>query len=407
MNQLKPFLFWIVIGAILILQLAYWLLSIPAIDVVGNKATAIAAKEALDTEHKHLVELDRRSKNSSPLGVYDAEKESDIRRLTNDYLITPSWKDVLEPHVRRYDEQLKNIKEHLAARSLVLHEPIASSSDKFGWYTAYQNLTEAQLKQLHAAKALVLTNGVGSLANTVPQTNGTPPGAAPARMASTSANDLRDGEHDFATDPNVRTIAGFFTKGADLPEPVEHPVLTRQYRTMERIIAIMLATSATNAANPLAGQVDAPEAGRAAIAGVSWENKDGKAIIGGETAAYASGWKLNLTLQGSLSAVLAATAAIERPTDSKAPVFIVTGSEISRKTQYVKGERKDVGSEMAICKLSLLVLDFNNVPSGEPVTQATPSQSGQENPAVVALQPSSPGMPHRSAVHGDFQEAKP
>ena len=145
MSQLKPFLFWIVIGAILVLELAYWLLSIPAIDVVGNKATAMAAKSALDIEHKHLVELDRRSKNNSPLGVFDAEKEFDIRRLTNDYLITPAWKDMLEPHVRRYDEQLRAIKEHLAERSKILHNPIASSNDRFGWYTAYQNLTEAQL----------------------------------------------------------------------------------------------------------------------------------------------------------------------------------------------------------------------------------------------------------------------
>ena len=400
MNQLKPFLFWIVIGTILVLELAYWLLSIPAIDVVGNKAEAMAAKTALDTEHKHLIELDRRSKNSSPMGVFDAEKESDIRRLTKDYLITPAWKDVLEPHVRRYDEQLKDIKEHLAARSKILHEPIAASSDKFAWYTTYQNLTEAQLKQLHEANVLVLPATAASTAGSGQKNPG-------------PAGETKDGNPDFATDAALRTIAGFFTKGADLPDPAEHPVLTRQYRTMERIIAIVMATSATNAANPLAGQVDAPEAGRAAIAGVTWESKDRDAIIGGDSANFASGWKVNLTLQGPLSAVLAATAAIERPTDSQAPIFIVTGSDISRKTPYAKGERKDVGAEMATCKLSLLVLDFSAVkPAAGSTSQggpeAAPGFQGGMPPGVTTPPGiAGPGTPRRSATHGDSPETEP
>lgn len=417
MNQLKPFLFWIVIGTILVLELAYWLLSIPAIDLVGNKATAMTAKSALDTEHKHLVELDRRSRNASPMGVFDAEKASDIRRLTNDYLITPAWKDVLEPHVRRYDEQLKDIKEHLAARSKILHEPIAASSDKFGWYTAYQNLTEAQLNQLYEGKALVLPNSAGYSVGMGQKNLGAPPGSLAPRGASTGAGENKVNGRDFATDANLRAMAGFFTKGADLPEQAEHPVLTRNYRTMERIIAIVLATSATNAANPLAGQVDAPEAGRTAIAGVTWENKDRDAIIGGDTGTYAGGWKMILTLQGPLSAVLATTAAIERPTDSKAPVLVVTGSEISRKSPYAKGERKDVGAEMATCRLSLLVLDFSRNAGGEKPADGTAPQTGPAGfnggvpPGMNMRHSGAPGgpplgMPPPSATRGDSPEAE-
>ena len=413
MNQLKPYLFWIVIGAILVLELAYWLLSVPALDVVGNKAEAIAAKAALDTEHKHLVELDRRSRNSSPLGVFDAEKESDIRRLTNDYLITPAWTDVLEPHVRRYDEQLKDIKEHLAARSRILHEPVASSSDKFGWYTTYQSLTEAQLKQLHGAKALVLPLIAGSQQDTVAGSAGAPPGAVARGAASTGAGAAKAAEPDFATDAAVRTIAGFFTKGADLPDPSDHPLLTRQYRTMERIIAIVLATSATNAANPLAGQVEAPETGRAAIAGVTWDKKEGDSPIGGEVGAFATGWKLNLTLQGPVSAIMATTAAIERPSDSKAPIFVVTGSDLGRKPSYAKGERKDVGAEMALCTLSVLVLDFSTASGGEAPAAASPAKGAAGAPPGMPPgmigQPggAGSGTPRRNATPGDSQEAEP
>lgn len=380
MNQIKPYLFWIAIGAVLLLELGYWILSAPAIDLLGNKAEAQKAKIRLDTEFNHLKELDRRAKNGSPMGVFDAEKEADIRKLTNDYLITPAWIEVLDPHVKRYDEQLTDIKKHLAARSKRLNEPIASSSDKFGWYTAYQNLTEEQLKQLAAAKALALPiNGVKTAAMAAPPM-GVPGMPGPAG-GTKPASSMPAGEPDFATDASLRSLAGFFTKGAENPDPTEHPALTRQFRTMERIIAVVLATSAGNAANPLAGETAAPEPGHAALAGVTWDTSATGAAIGGDTGAYATGWRLTLNLQGSLTGVLAAIAALEHA-GGDAPIFIVTGSEISRKPTYAVGERKDVGAELITARLGLLALDFSDAPTGaKPIAAPAPGA------------PRSPGMP--------------
>lgn len=377
MNQIKPYLFWVAIGAVLLLEIGYWVLSVPAIDLLGNKAEAQKTKARLDTEFNHLKELDRRAKNGSPMGVFDAEKEADIRKLTNDYLITPAWIDVLDPHVKRYDEQLTEIKKHLVARSKRLNEPIASSSDKFGWYTVYQNLTEEQLKQLDAARALALPSTSAKTSSMV-----APPMMVPGMPGiggvAKPASPTPVGEPDFATDASLRSLAGFFTKGAENPDPAEHPALTRQFRTMERIIAVVLATSVSNSANPLAGETAAPEPSHAALAGVTWDSSATGAAIGGDAGGYATGWRLTLNLQGSLTAVLATVAALEHA-GGDAPVFIVTGSEISRKPTYAVGERKDVGAELVNARLGLLALDFSDA-----LTGAKP---------IAAPSPGAPGMP--------------
>lgn len=379
MSQLKPFLFWIVIGVILFLELLYWVLSLPDVDLLGNKAEAQKMQASLKTEYQHLQELSRRAKNTSPPGVFDAEKESDIKRLTDDYLITPAWKSVLDPHVASYDKQLKAIKERLANRSKSLHEPIAANSDKFGWYSAYQNATEEQLKRLHAAGALAVKRTAGS--SPAPAMPGKPPGAMPAKTTVEPASDERQ-TLDFANDSALRATAGFYTKGANLPEPAEYPTLTKQYRTMERIISVILDTSVANSVNPLIPTESTSEPAHAAIANVAWVTTDTE--IGGETAKYAVGWRLSLTLRGPLTALLATTAALEHPHGDQVPLFVVTGGEFGRKPTFIAGERKDVGTEEATARIDLLVLDFTDAPTG-----LKPSAAA----AAKAKTPIGPGFP--------------
>ena len=409
MNQLKPFLFWIVLGLVLFCEILWWVLSMPDIDLVGNKASAQKMQTTLKEEFKHLTELDRRAKNTSPLGVFDAEKADDIRRLTDDYLVTPAWKEVLDPHVQGYDKQLKAIKERLAVRSKHLHQPVAASTDKFGWYTAYQNASEEQLKKLHAAGALVLKNSSGTPKSTPHTTINNKPSlgqgpaqgqptspslgtAQPAGNSGSSSDDTK--EIDFANDSAVRAQAGFFTKGADLPDAGEYPVLTQRFRTMERIIKILTETTAANTVNPVVGELDAPAAAHAAIVSVTWDNSE--AVIGGETGAYAAGWRLSLTLQGPLSALLATTAAIEHPHGDAVPLMVVTGGDISRKAQFTPGERKDIGSELVNARVDILVLDFTKAPSGtKPASSNTGPKSGGSKPPNFGGPgaPGGPGMP--------------
>lgn len=432
MNQLKPFTFWIVLGVVLFCEIVWWVLSVPDIDMVGNKASAQKMQGTLKEEFKHLTELDRRAKNNSPLGVFDAEKADDIRRLTDDYLVTPAWKEVLDPHVLGYDKQLKSIKERLAARSKHLHDPIAASTDKFGWYTAYQNASEEQLKKLHAVGALALKTTSGST-RVMPraQLGGGPKAGAPGAVQpaeNTATNASRGTEDsvpfDFANDSEVRAQGGFFTKGADLPDAGEYPVLTRQFRTMERLISIITETSAINTVNPVSGVLETPTAGHAAIVSVTWDNSE--TAIGGETGSYAEGWRLTLVLQGSTSAVLATTAAIEHPHGDSVPLMVVTGGDLTRKAQFIPGERKDVGSELVNARVDILVLDFTNAPTGvKPSSTPAAPKFGGRMPGLNGVpqgmppgyfqggppdgmngpggQPPRPATSHTPATEGDSQ----
>jgi hypothetical protein len=383
MNQLKPFTFWIVLGVILFAELVWWVLSIPDLDIVGNKAKAQEMQNTLKQEYKHLTELERRGRNASPLGVFDAEKPDDIRRLTDDYLITPAWKEVLDPHVQGYDKQLKAIKERLVARSKHLHEPIAASNDKFGWYTAYQNASEEQLKKLAAAGALVITAEPSKPISRVP---GTDPAAA-----STEKRTL-----DFANDATLRAQAGFFTKGADLPDAGEYPVLTRQFRTMELIISIITETVAANAPNPLVNIPDAPVASPSGIVSVTWDSIE--PTLGSEVGSYAEAWHLSLTLQGSVTALLTTTAALEHPRNDQSPIFVITGGELTRKTAFLPGERKDVGSEMATARIELLVLDFTNALTGVKHTSETTAGNGAPTGVMMPPPEQAPPPPSRPAA---------
>ena len=399
MNQIKPYLFWVVIGLILFVELAWWTLSIPDIDVVGNKAEAQQAKKTLDDEYKHLEQLDKRAKSGSPTGVFDAEKEADIRNLTDNYLITPEWKKVLDPHVKRYEEQLIAVKKHLAARSVSLRKPIAESTDKFAWYTAYQNASEAQLKLLYEANAIVLPTTASTSRAAAP--GGTPPGApaggipggVPPTAGGTTPTATTDSTGpDFSTDASLRAIAGFFTKGADLPDPTQHEQLSRQFRTLERIIAVVAGTSAADLANPLAGVEDQPTAGRSSIAGVTWATDAASTVIGGEAGGYATGWTLTLTLHGAMSAIMSTMAALEHPHEATSPLMDVVSVDISRKPTFVAGERKDVGSELVVARITLLVLDFTDAPKGtQPVAVLAPGAPGK--PGVNGMPPGMNGMP--------------
>ncbi len=392
MNQLKPYLFWVVIGLVLLVELTWWILSIPDIDAVGNKADAQKAKKTLDAEYLHLEELDKRAKSGSPTGVFDAEKAADIKNLTDNYLITPEWKKILDPHVKRYDEQLLAIKTHLASRSKGLRRPIADSGNKFEWYTAYQNATEAQLKLLYEANALVMPSTKAGSKTTAAATNMTPPGGTPA--AAVAQPIAAATGPDFATDAAVRSLAGFFTKGADLPEPTQHDQLTRQFRTMERIIAVILSTTASDRPNPLAAVDEVPVASHAAMAGVSWTSSQAAVdtTIGGDAGRYATGWRLTLTLHGPLSAVLSAMAALEHPHETNSPLMEVVSAQVTRKGSFVSGERKDTGSESVVARIELLVLDFTDAPTGAKPAAVQPGRPGGPNMSYPGTGGIPPGM---------------
>ena len=343
--------FWIGSGAVVAIELLVWVLALPDVDLIGQALPARDVKASLDSEYRHLQELDRRGNNGSPVGVFDAERADDIARLTGEYLITPPWRDALKPHVANYDRQLADIRAFLAKRSLPLHTPVADSADKLGWYTAYQSLSENQLKRLANAGALV---------------------RLPAKGESTGAP-------DYAIDQAVRSSAGFFTKGSEFPDVAEHPRLTIQLRIMERIIDGLLEAKAANSVNPIVSGLT-PPTGTAVLAGVRWGSAEGaepgkESLIplDASTNGLAQAHRLTIDLVGPVSALLAAQATLERSADLERPVVIVTGSELSRQESFAAGDRKDIPTESARLRLRIAVLDFS-APFAPP---AAPTEGGQ------------------------------
>ena len=366
MNSLKPFAFWVAIGAVLAVELVIYVAALPDVDLVGNALAARASKAELDREYLHLAELDRKAKSGSPQGVFDAESADDIKKLTDDFLITGTWKAVLDPHVEKYEKHLKDIQAHLKERSAVLHKPLADSGDKLGWYTAYQGATEALLKQLNAAGCLVIPAVVTASKEPAKEGNKSVPTDAGAVLA----------DIDFAVAKEVRDVAGFYTKISDYPEASEHPTLTTRFRIVERLAGLILESGAANTPSTVT-VTDVPVPTKSTLRSLTWG--DQVAAPGGGVAAYGTGINLTMTLEGTLSSLLATQSVIER--SDLGPVIVVIGTSISRKSAYAPGERKDVPSERGELKLNLMVLDLNG-PSVAPATAQPAAEPEGAPPAV-------------------------
>jgi hypothetical protein len=333
-KQIKPYAFWIVSGVIILVELGL-IAFYPLTDADGK--TPEEVKAALDNDFKKLQDLYDRA-GREPKGVYDAENPTDIANLTTQYLLTPRWKNVLQPLVDKYTVQLADIRKDLAERSVVLHQPIAESGDLFAWYNAYTGKTKEVLLKLRDAKAL-------------------------AKLPDEKPEDL-----DLENSHRARKRAGFFTKDTKTPEAGEHPLLTTRFRIMERLSEAVIGAKAKAVANPVVKTQrdgDLASAASAAIADVDWKSiTDPDHAIGGGLENQASPFELVLTLEGSASALLAATSAIER---ISSPVVVVTGGSLGGRQlnagngSYQPGERKTAANETMVAKLHVIVLDFTKI----------------------------------------------
>lgn len=342
-KQIKPYTFWIVIGVILVIELGV-IAFYPLTDADGR--TPEEVKAVLDTDFLKLKDLFDRA-GREPHGVYDPENATDIANLTTQYLLTPRWKDVLQPIVDKYTAQLGDIRKDLAERSAGLHQPVAESGDLFGWYGAYTGKTKEVLIKLRDGKAL-------------------------ARLPDEKPEDL-----DLENSQRLRKRVGFFTKDTKTPEVGEHPLLTTRFRIMERLADAVIGATAKVMVSPVIktardGSLATPAG--AAIADVDWKQMgDSDKSLGGGLETQATPYELVLTLEGSASALLAATSAIERINQ---PIVVVIGGSLGGRqlnqgnSSYQPGERKLAANETMVAKLNVVVLDFTKItkaplPGGE------------------------------------------
>ncbi len=333
MNKLRPYLFWIVAGVVLLIELGVVLMVSPT-DTGGRSATEVKAD--IDTRYGDLVKLSARADgpkgNPDPIGPFNPEMAEHIKSLTGDYLVTQYWEPVLKPHVEKYGAQLKEITAYLVKRSKVLHDPVAQSGDLFQWYQSYEARTSSVVAALLEAHCLQvpISGAVSAVADSETVTKAS------------------------------RDVAGFYTKGEAPPAASEHERLTLRYRVVDQIAQIVLAARQPNRANAVTGRPEVPvpdgEQRQAAITAIKWDEtmsgsmpSDGLALV-----------KVTVELSGPLSAVLATQSALENNADEERPLFVMLGGTLLPKTPYGVGERKDVPSETVTAKLDLVALDYSS-----------------------------------------------
>lgn len=331
-KQIKPYTFWIVCGAIVVIELgliAFW----PITDESDRSPEDV--KIALDNDFKKLEDLAKRA-SKSPTGVFDVENPEDIKRLTKDYLLTPKWKGVLQPHVDRYNQNLAAIRKDLTKRSAILREPVADSGDLFAWYNAYVGKTKEVMIALRNGKALL-------------------------------TDEMKKEESDFENGAAIRNKVGFFTKVDRTPEAVEHPVLTARFRIMQKVSEALIASGSNSLANPAiksegVGGLD--EKRPAYISEAVWKRSgDPSKVLSGPIAEIADAHELTLILTGTTSALVAAEAAIEAISD---PVLIVAGGKLTARGNLGAGARKGLIDEPMNLEITIAVIDFSRIQTTAP-----------------------------------------
>jgi hypothetical protein len=411
MNKIQPYLFWIVAGGVVLIELIILVLMMPDVDMVGSKKAAQDAKASLDTEFKHLKQLDQAAQRGVPSRKYDAENPNDIKELTDDFLVTPAWTSVLESQVAQYDTMLSAIKSYLGNRSVPLGVPVAESNDKQVWYQTYEGISSELLRQLHEESRIILP---------VPSIGPTREGKAVDGPVAI----------DYASDTKAREVLGLYTKGADFPDPQEHALLTARFRVIEQILGSLRRAEIKHVANPVVESPGASATTHAQIVSLRWDVEGSPmsasratgamphgmapagimvpdmdpggmpaapgspAVVQGDAAAlelvgpiaaHATGRRLRLTLSGPLPTLMAAEAALEHG-DPNGPVVVVTSFSLQRKATFVIGERKGVPSEVMTANINLLVLDFRRALEAV----STPAPSAPVAPKVGKRSHSSP-----------------
>lgn len=326
-------LFWIVCGAVLVALIACWVLLVPTED-------ARQSKQNLDRQAKDLNKLVERAERGSPQGVFDPEIAADTQRLADEYLITEQWKGVLQPLVGKYEKQLTDIKTQLVGRNAWLARPVAPTKNVLEWYNEYVTASEALLARLREADCF--------------------------RRAAENEEKSASGESPAA----IRLIAGLYTKSGTFPEPREHPQLTARLRAMELIADRLIAGRIAIADSPVVGPTgrsDDRARAAAVIAAVEWiaggaasEGDAGlrpvSSVLGGQVQPRALG--LRLTLDGPLSALLAAAAALERNAEADRPLVAVTTAQLTRREGGLPGDRFDVADDAARLVLTVELIEF-------------------------------------------------
>lgn len=313
-KQIRPFLFWIICGVILLIELTVSVFLYPALpedklaDAGDIELTPAAAKQKLDevvdgplnTLRKQAQETLKYGNGVLP--SVRAEDAKALERYLKSYLIYgDQWKGGLQRHIEDYAEQEKNIRALLLENAKPLRVAVSLAPSDGQWNDDYKKNSAAILRRLFQAGCLL-------------------PGSQPPT------------DEELSEQSNWRDVVGF-RSGGQIPTASERGELTLRYNLV-RIVAdeILIAAQGAALVNPCfptnddIARVPPPNKGgdRAVLKFFKIERTDGSLIPD------ALVHRLSLSLVGTVSALQAAVTAID---NLRAPLMVRTRAHWQRTDQ--------------------------------------------------------------------------
>lgn len=337
MDKIKPYLFWIICGVLLLIEIGLMLTLEP---VNSKKKTAMQAARALNAQMQSLSSGYGAKADNQPPKEFEIDDGSYFNTLKAQYLVTAKWQQPLEKVKTELEAHKENVEQNLQNRSKVLHRPVKENASRADWYFTYEAVTASYLKELYSKELLALSSD-----------------------PLLKAKDDTEKEDVRKADRRLRETLGFYTKGQDFPDINEQENIALRLRISEAIIhavqgaeGVLLSNNLINTEKeefvlPPEGVVKAQI--RKINWGMSaqrWDEIKSVQVKGGRALPF------KVVLNGSASALLAVTAKIE---EYGAPIFVVHGCvwKQPRKAGRRKEAVKKVDQVIELT-LSIAVLDY-------------------------------------------------
>lgn len=337
MDKIKPYMFWIICGVVLLIELVL-AFTLDPVNADGNNVYK-ATKKLNDTVEDFGVYVEKAG--NKPPKSFAIDNVDYFKQLQKEYLVSKSWMAGLNQVQSELREHKQNVESDLRKRSEVLHSGVSiPNAPLFRWYKDYNDKTVALLSELHKAEQLTVI-GNDPLAN--------------------AENNERVDEL-LANNATLRKVGGFYTKGAEFPTEEEHPVITTRFRISEAIINALLEAEGSLIENSMVSfngvNFVAPPEGvvKPGLVEITWDSFGGGKWDSENEVAIKGGRAINfkVKLSGSASALLAATANIEK---SQQPVFVIHGSEWEQPRRKNPEAVKQMDRPILLT-LRLAVLDY-------------------------------------------------
>ncbi len=299
MNAIKPYLFWVICGALLLIEVVVCVTIEPTTDKGKNVADA---KVFLDKEFKKVKKLRMKSQNTLP-AFFDPNDLEGFSRIQEDYLISNRWESGLRGLKKLCETQQTSIHDELLRVSAPLNTIVSENHALRPWYQAYEDASSAVLRKLYDG---------GLLDHEFSQ-----------------KGDLSE---VLRTDTMVREKFGLFTMKGVYPPKEDHEQLRMRLRIIEALAEELLQVereASSNTAISRQGVIKDEDrsVARAYLRRIEWSTKRSRGAKSGSEFKVKGGFFLgmNLSLYGEPTALLAASARLE---SLPAPVFVVKGSTL-------------------------------------------------------------------------------